>query len=66
MSLEQLENELISPDLSSNLKEIISNEISFRRSRKITWYTVLALVMSFLALLISIATGWDSITSWFM
>ncbi len=64
MSLEQLEEELLSPCLADNLTEIVLTEISLRRSRKITWHTVLSLVLSVLALLISLSTGWDSIVSW--
>lgn len=65
MSLEELENELLSPYLAENLKDIVLNEISLRRSRKITWYTILSLVLSVFALLISVATGWNSIVAWF-
>lgn len=64
MSLEQLENELLSPYLTENLKDILLAEISLRRSRKITWHTILSLILSILALLISLATGWDSIVLW--
>ncbi|MGN2670344.1 hypothetical protein [Aliivibrio fischeri] len=65
MSLEELENELLSPYLAENLKDIVLNEISLRRSRKITWHTILSLVLSVFALLISVATGWNSIVAWF-
>lgn len=65
MTLEQLEDECLSPYLAENLKEIVLNEISLRRGRKITWHTVLFLVLSILALLISLLTGWGSIVSWF-
>ncbi len=65
MTLEQLEEELLSPDLAENLREIVLTEISLRRSRKITWYTTLSLVFSLVALFISLVTSWDSIVSWF-
>lgn len=64
MNIDQLEEELLSPYLDENLREIVLTEISLRRSRKITWHTILSLVLSVLALLISLATGWDSIISW--
>ncbi len=64
MNLEQLEEELLSPYLAEKLREIVLTEISLRRSRKITWHTILSLVLSVFALLISLATGWDSIVSW--
>ncbi|KLU80179.1 hypothetical protein [Aliivibrio fischeri] len=65
MSLEELENELLFPYLDENLKDIVLNEISLRRSRKITWHTILSLALSVFALLISVATGWNSIVAWF-
>ena len=64
MNLEQLEEELLSPYLAENLREILLTEISLLRSVKITWHTILSLVLSVLALLISLASGWDSIVSW--
>lgn len=63
MNLEQLEEELLSPELADNLREIVLTEISLRRGRKVTWHTILSLVLSVLALFISLATSWDSIVS---
>lgn len=63
MNIEQLEEELLSPGLAENLREVVLTEISLRRSRKSTWHANLSLFLSGLALLISLATGWDSIVS---
>jgi len=63
-SIEELEEELFSPYLDQNIRDAISNELSIRRNRKVTWHASAALIISILALAFSIIAVWDRVASW--
>ena len=69
MSNEQLDSELMSHQINDTGRLIILNEISLRNSRDIVknvpWYVALSVVISVIALAISVISNWQSLTSWF-